>query len=297
MQGAPPHDYFRLYYQLHKNVDDELYRVYQALQQSRFYDDTIVVFTSDHGDLLGSHDYMHQKWYQAYDEAVRVPLIISNPHLFPEPRSIDSVTSHVDLLPTLLGFALLKQARLRRKVAKGHSDPVPLVGRNLSRLALGRNRRSVTDPVYFMTDDDMSRGPDQENFIGIAYGSVIQPSHVETVIVEIDGEVWKYSRYFDNKQYWSDPSSDPPMDVVTDVTNIPATPPAGTYDVAATQTFKYDPQTDEYEMYNVTQDPMELDNLYGQSAYAVMQNHLAALLVQQRNQKRLKPISGVVPGQ
>ncbi|WP_231561382.1 sulfatase-like hydrolase/transferase [Nitrosococcus oceani] len=100
MQGVPPHDYFRFYYQLHKNVDDELYKAYQALQQSRFYDNTIVIFTSDHGDLLGAHRYMHQKWYQAYDEAVRVPLIISNPHLFPEPRSIDSVTSHVDLLPT-----------------------------------------------------------------------------------------------------------------------------------------------------------------------------------------------------
>ncbi|ABA56727.1 Arylsulfatase A-like enzyme [Nitrosococcus oceani ATCC 19707] len=295
MQGVPPHDYFRFYYQLHKNVDDELYKLYQALQQSPFYDNTIVIFTSDHGDLLGAHRYMHQKWYQAYDEAVRVPLIISNPHLFPEPRSIDSVTSHVDLLPTLLSLARLKQARLRRKVAKGHSDPVPLVGRNLRRLVLGRNRRPVADPVYFMTDDDMSRGLDQENFIGIAYGSVIQPSHVETVIVEIDGEVWKYSRYFDNKQFWSDPSQ--PKDVVTQVENKLIDPPAGTYDVNATQSFKYEPEPDEYEMYNVTQDPMELDNLYGNLVYAAMQTHLATLLDQQRAQKRLTPISGVVPGQ
>jgi arylsulfatase A-like enzyme len=64
-----------------------------------------VVFTSDHGDLLGAHGDLHQKWYMAYDEAVHVPLIISNPRLFPEPQSTHTLTGHTDLLPTLLGLA------------------------------------------------------------------------------------------------------------------------------------------------------------------------------------------------
>ena len=105
MQGIPPRDYFRFYYQLHKNVDQDMMTVYQALQQTRFFDNTIIVFTSDHGDLLGAHRYMHQKWYQAYDEALRVPLIISNASLLPAPMSINSITSHVDLLPTLAGLS------------------------------------------------------------------------------------------------------------------------------------------------------------------------------------------------
>jgi choline-sulfatase len=97
--------YFRYYYQLQKNVDEQMMTLFQALNASRFRDDTIVIFTSDHGELLGSHYGMHQKWYTAYDEAIRVPLIVYNRKLFPTPRTVDSLTSHVDLLPTLLGLA------------------------------------------------------------------------------------------------------------------------------------------------------------------------------------------------
>jgi choline-sulfatase len=50
--------YYQYYYQLHKNVDEQMMVVYQASLQSRFRDNTIVVFTSDHGDLLGSHHGM-----------------------------------------------------------------------------------------------------------------------------------------------------------------------------------------------------------------------------------------------
>ena len=54
MQPIVDREYYsRFYYQLHKNVDQEMMKVYQALRNSRFYEDTIVIFTSDHGDLLG----------------------------------------------------------------------------------------------------------------------------------------------------------------------------------------------------------------------------------------------------
>src|SRR5690606_31857976 len=133
MQGVPPHDYFRFYYQLHKNVDAQMLKVYRALQRTRFFRDTIVVFTSDHGDLLGAHGYMHQKWHQAYDEALRVPLIVSGAGV-PRGRSIQSVTSHVDLLPTMLGLAGFDAADLIDAAAVGHSDAVLPAGRDLSAL-------------------------------------------------------------------------------------------------------------------------------------------------------------------
>lgn len=297
MQGVPPVDYFRFYYQLQKQVDAELMRVYRALRRSRFFNDTIIVFTSDHGDLLGAHRYMHQKWYQAYEEALRVPLIISNSRMFHRPEEVHSVTSHIDLLPTLLGLAGLDLQRLNREVARGHSDPLMPVGRNLQPLVVGKIA-SVSEPIYFMTDDDPSRGLDQDNFYGIAFDSVMQPNHIESVIVEIDGEVWKYSRYFDNPQFWSDP---PDEDIVTKVddafiTDDPNLQP-GTYSVPATDTVKFTPAPDEHEMYNVTQDPMELQNLIGVAGYAAMEAKLAALLDEQRKRKRLYPISGPVPGQ
>jgi choline-sulfatase len=296
MQGVPPEQYFRLYYQLHKNVDDDMYLVYQQLQQTRFFENTIVVFSSDHGDLLGAHNYLHQKWYQAYDEALRVPLIISNPRLVPQPLDVHGLTSHVDLLPTMLGIAGADPADLIGEVGRGHTDPVLPIGRNLID-ALGAGLDTLREPIYFMTDDDPSRGLNQTGIWGVGYDSVKQPNHVETVLVEIEGEVWKYSHYFDNTQFWSDtsPTRGPIRDIVVTVEQGPIDVP-GTHPVAATKRVKYDPAHQEFEMYNVTTDPMELDNLVHQPEYHEMERRLAELLNQQRAKKRLYPISGPTPG-
>jgi hypothetical protein len=62
-------------------------------------------------------------------------------------------------------------------------------------------------------------------------------------------------------------------------------------------TVKSTPKCDEFEMYNVTDDPVELINLYGSAAYSSQQTVLAQLLEQQRAQKRRFPYSGSVPGQ
>src|SRR5262249_25176044 len=105
--------YLRFYYQLLKNVDDQMWKVYSALQQSRFFDATIVVLWSDHGELLSAHGNMHEKWHQSYQESIHIPLMISNPKLFPRGKSVSNLVSQVDLLPTLLGLAGLEEAPLR----------------------------------------------------------------------------------------------------------------------------------------------------------------------------------------
>ncbi|OAJ63225.1 sulfatase-like hydrolase/transferase [Paraburkholderia ginsengiterrae] len=306
--------YFRYYYQLQKNVDDQMMTVFQALLGSRFADNTIVLFTSDHGDLLGSHDNMHQKWYTAYDEAIRVPLIIYSKTLFPQPRSVDSLTSHVDLLPTLLGLAGIDPEPIRKKLSEDHTDAQPLVGRNLAPLVLGEVApENVNDPLYFMTDDDPSRGLNQDNWTGIGYNSVVQPNHLETVIARLsDGKVWKYTHYFDNPQFWSTPGypgdrRDPNYPNVDDVVlrrvgQIPAPPPyrdddLGPQPIAYTVTVKSTPHPDEYEMYNVTDDPMELANLADDRTYRAQKSQLEQLLQKERCAKRLVPQSGTVPGQ
>jgi len=310
--------YYRYYYQLHKNVDEQMMTVFQALLDSRFKDNTIVIFTSDHGDLLGSHHGMHQKWYTAYEEAIRVPLIIWNKALFPTPRSIDTLTSHVDLLPTLLGLASIAPEPIRQTLTQDHSDALPLVGRDLSPLLLGQvNPASINDPLYFMTDGDPSRGLNQNNWTGIAYNSVVQPNHLETVIARLPDaagipKVWKYTHYFDTPQFWStagipnDPN-DPNYPNVEDVIleqkePTPPPPPYGSSPygpapILCEITVKSTPKLDEFEMYNVSDDPMELHNLYNDGIHTSQQNTLAQLLQQQRCVKRLIPSSGNVPGQ
>jgi choline-sulfatase len=292
--------YFRYYYQLHKNEDEQMMVVYQTLQRSQFFQNTIVLFTADHGSLVGAHHGMYQKWYTAYDETIRVPLIVSNPRLCRGPRSIDTPTSHVDLLPTMLGLAGIDPAPILERLMVDHSDARPLVGRNLSALVLGLvPPQRINDPLYFMTDDDPSRGLDQATASGIDYQSVTQPNHLETVIAEIDGKVWKYTRYFDNPQFWSSPG-DPVQSGVEDVVSLQQQPTPkedGTFPIGYEITIKHRPASDEYEMYDVTGDPMELHNLYDDGQYAAVQNVLAAILQQQCARKRLVPCSGEVPGE
>ena len=95
--------YRRLYYYLHKLVDQAIGRILEALERSGMADDTIVVFTSDHGDLLGAHGGLVQKWCNAFDEATRVPLLVKGPGVVPAPGGITIPTSHVDLHPHVAG--------------------------------------------------------------------------------------------------------------------------------------------------------------------------------------------------
>jgi Sulfatase len=160
---------------------------------------------------------MHQKWHQAYEETVHVPFIVHNPTIFSGRNTIDTLTSHADVIPTMLGLAGLNPARLRRQIAATHDETHPLVGRDLSGLVLGeRDPATVNDPVYFMTDDEVSRGSEQVDFTQHMYPSVIQPNHLETVVAYpptgrlATREKWKYTRYFDTEQFWSQPPDEPP---------------------------------------------------------------------------------------
>ena len=290
--------YYRLYYRLHADVDRHLGEVLAALDATRFHN-TIVVFTSDHGDILGAHGGLHQKWYMAYEEAVRVPLVVSVPGK-QSARTVPIPTSHIDVAPTILGLAGIDHNVVREAIAGGFTDALPLVGRDLSPLIRGEvPAEKLAEPIYFMTDDDPSRGLDQKNFIGITYDSVAQPNHVESVIAAIDGEIWKYSRYFDHPRYWSAPGT-PGADGVRDVVNKPMGR-EGEDDGSSRRVYeervKTQPAPNEYEMYNVTADPMELENLAGKPEWKERESKLRELLVEQCARKRLVPKSGPVPGE
>jgi choline-sulfatase len=123
---------------------------------------------------------------------------------------------------------------------------------------------------------------------------VIQPNHIETVIARLNGKIWKYSRYFDNPQFWSTPGDPTPQDVVVSPPDEPPPSTEGVYTIEYTVSVKTQPLPDEFEMYNVTDDPGELDNLYGQGYPE--QAVLESLLAEQCAKKRLTPASGIVPG-
>ncbi len=83
-------------------ADAELGRLLDGLRERDLLDSTLVVLTSDHGEALGEHGELTHGAL-IYESTMQVPLILSNPVLFPEPlRADDRVVGLIDLFPTLL---------------------------------------------------------------------------------------------------------------------------------------------------------------------------------------------------
>jgi hypothetical protein len=212
---------------LHYVLDIQLNRVFGALDASGLRDNTIVIFTCDHGDYSGAHGGMVQKWHTAYEEAIHVPFVVSSPLINPstELREFERPTSSIDLLPTLLGLAgfdAAEQEQIRQRIA-GQGNVPPLVGTDISDYI---HDPSLPDPivnavsgeprpgVLFMTLDEISEmttvNPQNQGFENYATflglveetrqqlprlvaGPIRQPNLVRTLL---DG-TWKYSRYYD----------------------------------------------------------------------------------------------------
>ncbi|MFN8590379.1 MAG: sulfatase-like hydrolase/transferase [Thermomicrobiales bacterium] len=94
-------NYLNFYGNVLKEADRHLVELLDTLDETGLTDNTVIVATSDHGEMGLSHGGLRQKAYNVYEETLRVPLVWSNPALFPKPRVAKALVSHVDLLPTL----------------------------------------------------------------------------------------------------------------------------------------------------------------------------------------------------
>lgn len=111
--GIPDRDqklaYCRFYAHLHRLADEKIGRILKALgdpeDPGSLRSRTVVFRTSDHGEMGMAHGGMRQKMFNAYEETVNVPLIVSNPQLFPEARETACPASLCDILPTMAEIA------------------------------------------------------------------------------------------------------------------------------------------------------------------------------------------------
>lgn len=94
-------DYFRLLY----SVDRELGRMRSELKKLGMTDNTVIIFTSDHGFYLGERG-LAGKWF-AHEESIRIPLLIHEPHLKrkPAPKPHQQLVLNIDFGPTILSYA------------------------------------------------------------------------------------------------------------------------------------------------------------------------------------------------
>ncbi|MBI4559300.1 MAG: sulfatase-like hydrolase/transferase [Candidatus Hydrogenedentes bacterium] len=93
------------YYAMITELDTCLGRLFTALHETAQWDDTLIIFTSDHGEYLGDHFFSDKAHF--YDETMRVPLIIREPTRAADAmrgRSLDYLCESIDFAPTMLDF-------------------------------------------------------------------------------------------------------------------------------------------------------------------------------------------------
>ena len=145
------------YYRLIEKVDAQIGNLLAALHSAGLDNNTVIVFTSDHGECAGAHSF-NQKTV-LYEESARVPLIISYLGHTKSGTCDKLVNTGTDLLPTMMDFAGL---------------PVPgkLTGRSLRPLALGEAVTGWRD--YVVVENDMEQGRSTGDYEAVAQGRMIR---------------------------------------------------------------------------------------------------------------------------
>lgn len=88
-------------------MDAQIGQVVQALEPAGHADNTVVIFTSDHGEMLGAHQ-LARKWV-LYEESVKVPFVVCDPGGERQGVAYDTLVSNgLDLLPTLIKYASIE---------------------------------------------------------------------------------------------------------------------------------------------------------------------------------------------
>lgn len=125
---APGREDIAHYYGMVTSLDDQVGRLMAKLDELGLAEDTVVIYSSDHGDMLGSHGQRLKR--KPWEESIRVPGIVRWPGRIRPGTRNDAIFTHVDFAPTMLGFAGLKAPRAMQGldlsgVIRGQSSKSP----------------------------------------------------------------------------------------------------------------------------------------------------------------------------
>lgn len=138
------------YYAMVTAVDDQVGRILDELDELGLRDKTIVIVSSDHGDMLGSHGARLKR--KPWEESIRVPGIVRHPRAL-SGREPEALFSHVDMAPTLLSLC-------------GLGVPAEMQGTDLSAVVLGKSE-SGPDAAYFQIFGPFLAGGVESGWRGI----------------------------------------------------------------------------------------------------------------------------------
>ena len=142
MQTVNPQKTRRYYYAMVSMIDECLGRLLDTLEKLKLLENTIIIFTSDHGEMLGDHARYAKGCL--YEEAVKIPLVIMNKDLVKPGITSPELVESIDLFPTILDYADIKPVNIEYNCR----------GKSLQGLLEG-NDRTHKDAVFSQLADWM----------------------------------------------------------------------------------------------------------------------------------------------
>lgn len=139
-----------IYYAMISEVDSQLGRIWDALRRAGAWDDTVIVLTSDHAEMMGDHFMLGKGGY--FDQSFHIPLIIRDPGAAGAGTSIDMFTEAVDIAPTIVELA-------------GGQAPAWLDGRSLMPFVKGAQPDHWRDSAHWEFDfRSIAKGATEDRF-------------------------------------------------------------------------------------------------------------------------------------
>ena len=167
-------NHVRNHFAMVTGVDEQIGRVLKTLKDEGLEENTIVVITSDHGEMMGSHGLMSKNVW--FEEAINVPFIIKWPKKIKANQKSDLIVSATDIMPTLLNL-----------VEATDGIPTNLDGQDLSTLITENKGNKPTSALYYF----ILEGQPASGHRGIR-------THKNTYVVTIDKKNVERKFLYDN---------------------------------------------------------------------------------------------------
>lgn len=126
--------YLRDYLRCVAAIDESVATLLDWLDEEEIADDTVVIYTSDQGMLLGEHDYSDKRWI--FEESLQMPMLVRYPREIPAGTVNTDIVTNLDFAPTMLDYA-------------GGSAPASMQGRSFRTNLAGRTPDDWPDAMYY----------------------------------------------------------------------------------------------------------------------------------------------------
>ncbi|MCC6169393.1 MAG: sulfatase-like hydrolase/transferase, partial [Caldilineaceae bacterium] len=184
-----------------KLIDDQVGRMLDALEETGQRDNTVVIFMSDHGEMLGDHGLL-LKGNRFYEGLVRVPLVWSWPGRFPAGLVSDALVELTDIAPTLLELGGAPES--------AQAGRMPMAGRSLLPILSGQadlhTHRDAVRCEYYraLNPDGPGRG---EGDFHIHFGTMyrtrthklcVYHGHPHGELFDLEADPWEFENLWDD---------------------------------------------------------------------------------------------------